>query len=122
MLNDGTQTQKQTHVRTAVHTRHNRVCKVTCWHICKSYDVPVPENLWEHEPKVITENMEVPTAHLRSNDPIEREHRKQSILNRYHTSVQKKEKKALLIEVLVPVIWTKRCRNQENDQTPRPQE
>ena len=54
--------------------RHNRVCKVIRWHICKNFDVPVPENLWEHEPKVITENMEVPTAHVRPNDPIDREH------------------------------------------------
>ena len=46
--------------------------------------------MWDHEPKVITENMEVPTAHVRTNDPIEREHRKQSIATRYHTWVQKK--------------------------------
>ena len=35
--------------------------------------------------------MEVATAHVRPNDPIEREHRKQSIATRYHTSVQQRE-------------------------------
>ena len=45
--------------------------------------------------------MEVPTAHVRPHHPIERELRKQSIATRY-TLVQKKEKKALLIEVSVP--------------------
>ena len=39
--------------------QHNRVCKVTRSHIWKNFDVPVPENLWEHEPKGITENIEV---------------------------------------------------------------
>ena len=48
--------------------------------------------------------MEVSTAHVRPNDPIEREHRKQSVATRYHTWVQKREKKALLSEVLIPVI------------------
>ena len=38
----------------------NRVCEVIRWHICKNFDIPVPENLWEHQPKAITENMEVP--------------------------------------------------------------
>ena len=71
--------------------RHNRVYNVIRWHICKNFDIPVPENLWEHEPTVITENMEVPTAHVRTNDPIEREHRKQSAATRYHTCVQKRE-------------------------------
>ena len=54
--------------------RHDRVYKVICCHICKIFDIPVPENLWEHEPKAITENMEVPTTHVRHNDPIEHEH------------------------------------------------
>ena len=61
------------------------------WHICKNFDVPVPENLWENDQKVITENMEVPTTHIRPNDPIESEHRKQSIATRYHTWGQKKK-------------------------------
>ena len=65
--------------------RHNRVCKVIRWHICKNFDVPVPENLWEHKPKVITENMEVPIGHIRTNDPIECEHQKQSLATTYHT-------------------------------------
>ena len=68
--------------------RHNRVCEVICWHISKNIDVPVTENLWGHEPKVITENMEVPTAHVQPYDPIKREHRKQSVATRYHTWVQ----------------------------------
>ena len=35
--------------------------------------------------------MEVPTAHVRYNDPIEHEQRKQSIASRCHTWVQKGE-------------------------------
>ena len=85
VLNDRTHTQKQTHVRTAANTTTQQSLYVICWHICKNFDVPVPENLWEHEPKVITENMEVPTAHVRPTDPIEHEHRKQSVATRYHT-------------------------------------
>ena len=54
--------------------RPNIVYKVICWHICKNDDIPAPENLWEHEPKAITENVEEPTAHVRPNDPIESEH------------------------------------------------
>ena len=73
--------------------RHNKVYNVICWHICKNFDVPVPENLWEHEPKVITENMEVPSAHIQTNVPIEREHQKQSFATRYHTWVQKKNER-----------------------------
>ena len=51
--------------------------------------------------------MEVPTTHLRTNDPIKREHRKQSVATRYHTQVQNKDKKALLIEVIIAVILDK---------------
>ena len=65
--------------------RHNRVDNVICWHICKIFDVPVPEKLWENEPKVITQNREVPPVHVRQNDPIEREHRKPSVETTYHT-------------------------------------
>ena len=70
--------------------QHNRVCKVIRWHIYKNFDIPVPENSWENEPKAITENTEVPSTHVRPNDPIEREHRKKSIATTYHTLVQKK--------------------------------
>ena len=28
--------------------RHNRVCNVNHWHICKNFYIPVLENLWEH--------------------------------------------------------------------------
>ena len=40
--------------------RHNIVYNVIRWHICKNYDIPVQENLWENEPKAITENIKVP--------------------------------------------------------------
>ena len=40
--------------------QYNRVCKVICWHICKNFYIPVPEKLWENEPKAITANIEVP--------------------------------------------------------------
>ena len=102
--------------------RHNRVYNVIHWHICKNFDVPVPENLWEHEPTVITENIEVTTAHILPNDPKEREQWRQSIATGYHTSVQKTEKNALLVDELIPEILDEWCRNQENDQTARPQE
>ena len=69
---------------------HNTVYNVIHWHICKNFDVPVSEKLREHELKVITEYMEEPTAHIRTNDPIKREHRKQSTATPYHTWVQKK--------------------------------
>ena len=84
--------------------RHNVDCKVIRWHICKNFEVSVPETLWEHEPKVITENMEGPPAQVRTNDPIECEHQKQSVATRYHTWEQKKEKMAFLIEMLIAVI------------------
>ena len=38
---------------------HNRVYNVIHWQIYKNFDIPVPENLLEHEPKAITENIEV---------------------------------------------------------------
>ena len=44
-------------------TRHNRVCKVFRWHICKNFDIPVPQNLWENEPKAITDNIEGPLTY-----------------------------------------------------------
>ena len=38
--------------------QHNRVCKVIRWHIYKIFDIPIPENLRENEPKAITKNIE----------------------------------------------------------------
>ena len=59
-----THTQKKNLMSEQLYTqRHNRVCKVIRWHICKNVDIPVPENLCEHEPKAITENMEVPLTY-----------------------------------------------------------
>ena len=46
-----------------LYTRHNKVCEVIHWYICKNFDIPVPENSWEHERKAITENMEVPLTY-----------------------------------------------------------
>ena len=43
--------------------RHNNVCRVIRWHICKNFNIPVPENSWKHEPKAITENKEVPLTY-----------------------------------------------------------
>ena len=42
---------------------HKRVCKVIRWHICKNVDIPITENMWENEPKAITENIEVPLTY-----------------------------------------------------------
>ena len=39
------------------------VCKVIRWNICKSFDIPVPENLWEYGPKADTENVDVPLTY-----------------------------------------------------------
>ena len=39
--------------------RHNKICQVIHWDICKSLNIPIPENSWKYEPKAITENKEV---------------------------------------------------------------
>ena len=67
------------------------------------FDIPVPENLWEHEPKAITENMEVPLTYdlmTPSSVNIENKALRPDIILRY----KKREKKALLSEVLIAVI------------------
>ena len=38
---------------------HNKLCKVVSWHICKIFNIPVPENSWRHEPRAIIENKDV---------------------------------------------------------------
>ena len=61
------ETESTSHLRSGckklvsdLHTqRNNRVCRVIHWHICKHLNIPVPENSWKHESKVITENKEV---------------------------------------------------------------
>ena len=63
MLNDRIQILKNLMSEQLYTQRHNKVCKVIHWHICKNFDIPVPENLWENEPKAITENMEVPLTY-----------------------------------------------------------
>ena len=71
-MTEHTHTQKQTHVRTALYTTTQQSLQSNpLAHLQKNFDVPVPEKLWEHEPKVITENMEVPSAHVQTNDLIE---------------------------------------------------
>ena len=53
--------------------RHNKVCGVIHWHICRNFNIPVPENSWKHEAKAITENKRGSNAHVRPDDPIERD-------------------------------------------------
>ena len=104
MLNDRPHTHKNKLMSEQLYTqRHNRVCKVIRWHNCKNFAIPFQENWWEHEPKAITENMEVPLTYERmipSSVSIENKALQPDIKLRY----KKKEKKALLIEVLIPVI------------------
>ena len=38
---------------------NNKVWRVIHWHVCKKFNIPVPQNSWKHEPKSITENKEV---------------------------------------------------------------
>ena len=79
--------------------RHNKVCRVIHWHICRTFNIPVPENSWKHEPKEITENKEVMLTYnlmIPLSVNIENKALRPDIVLRY-----KKENEALLIEVSI---------------------
>ena len=74
------------------------------WDIKVFADVPVPENSWEHKPKSLTENMEVLLMYdlmIPSSVNIENKVLRPEIILRYK---KKREKKALLSRVLIPLI------------------
>ena len=39
--------------------RHDNVCGVIHWYICRNFNIPVPQNSWTHEPKAIIENKNI---------------------------------------------------------------
>ena len=74
--------------------RRNRVCGVIQWHICEVFNIPVPENSWKHEPKVIIQNKEVMLTY----DLMipSRERRKQGIVTGYSNELQKRKDPVIL--------------------------
>ena len=79
--------------------RHNKVCKVVNWQICKNFNIPVAENLWKHKPRTIIEKKDVMLAYnlmIPSSVNIENKALRQDIVLR-----NKKEKTALLTEISV---------------------
>ena len=81
--------------------RHDSVCRVIHWHICKHFNIPVPEQSLKHKPELILENEHImlmcdkmiPSSVDIANNAL----RPDMVLK------HKKEKKmALLIELSVP--------------------
>ena len=62
MLND--RTQKKLRVRTTVHTMTQQSLQSETLAHLQNFDIPVPEYLWDNEPKAITENIEATTRTL----------------------------------------------------------
>ena len=58
-------------------------------------------------------------AHVQHNDPIKREHRKQSNVTGYRTEVQKGKESIVHWGVSTQWFWLKQCKNPENDQRTR---
>ena len=80
--------------------QHNKVCKVIHWHICKNFNIPVPENSWKHELRAIIENKDVMLTYdlmIPLSMNIENKALRPDIVLR-----NKKERTALLIEISVP--------------------
>ena len=78
------------------HNGTTKICKVIHWHICKNVNIPVPENTWKHEPRVVIENWDVMLTYdlmIPSNVNIENKALRPDII-----LSNKKEKTALLIE------------------------
>ena len=80
--------------------RHNKLCKYIHWILCKEYQLPLEEKVWEHEPADICGNEEVtiyydkvlPTGRYIENSAVKPD----------LTIWNKTARTALLIEVSVP--------------------
>ena len=43
--------------------RHDSICAVIHWHICKHFNIPVPEQSWKHKLNAILENEYIMLTH-----------------------------------------------------------
>ena len=70
------------------------------WHICRNFNIPVPENSWKHELRAIIENKDVMLMYdlmIPSSVNIENKALRPDIALR-----NKKAKTSLLIEISIP--------------------
>ena len=78
---------------------HNKVCTVIPWHICKNFNIPVPENSWKHKPRTVIENNDVMlTYDLMIASSVDTENK---VLRPDNVLRNKNEKTAFLIELSV---------------------
>ena len=80
--------------------RHDSVCRVIYWHLCKHFNIPVPEQSWKHKPELILKNEQIMLMYDNmipsSVDIANKASRPNMVLK------HKKEQSALVIEVSAP--------------------
>ena len=82
--------------------RHDSICRIIHWHICKHFNILVPEQSWKHKPDQILDNEYIMLTYdkmIPSSVDIANKALRPDIVLKH-----KKEKSALLIEVSVPVV------------------